>query len=70
MVQEEALNVTGWWLEQLFYHVNISGFLLQLLERGKWDSCYPFTPGSSPANDGKWEEQHNQPLGKKECEWR
>ncbi len=44
-----ALDVTGRWLLQLFYHVNMGGFLPAPLQCGQCDiSYYPITPRITP----------------------
>jgi hypothetical protein len=70
IVAETALDVIGWWVVQLCYHVSSGEFLLLLLECGKCTTGhYPITPRAFPATTGYWKEQQIQPIENKECEW-
>jgi hypothetical protein len=61
------LDNKGWWSEQLFYYVNIGGFLLLPLERCKCNtSRIPITPKATPVTNGNRREKKRSTNRNKE----
>jgi hypothetical protein len=58
-----APDAIGWWVVQIFYHVNFNKFIQLLLEWGKCNYCHtPNTLRATPATTGDQREQHNQQI--------